>query len=146
MWCSKTARAKEYPKLRPTLLVMNIKGMSHWQSCHKRDHQYKNGFPVNYRQTTVFFSKLKDNAIPEMRTLHKIVRDAFALDTNTLDEKGNLSLSDLRTFILSDDLCRTYMANLGTEIAVVDTGKLVIQRAQTTAKLAEIENELKLLK
>ena len=91
------------------------------------------------------FSRLKKIYYPPMKTINRLVEEAFELDTNTLNENGDISLSDLRAYILANDNSRTYLANLGTEIAIVDTDKLVGQRAEVAAKLAELENKLRIL-
>jgi len=112
----------------------------------KDDHLSKLDLTMLLRCVTRGFSKLKNIQFPPMKTINTIINEAFLVETNELNERGEISLYDLRAFLMSNDLSRTYLANLGTEIAVVDTGKLVIQRAEVMAKLVELENNLRILK
>jgi hypothetical protein len=111
----------------------------------KDDHMSKIDLIMLIRCCTRGFSKFKMIDFPSMKTINRFIDEAFELETNTLNERGEISLGDVRAYILAHDLSRTYLANLGTEIAVVDTGKLVVQRAEVSAKLAELENKLKIL-
>jgi hypothetical protein len=112
----------------------------------KDDHISKIDLLLLLQCVTRGFSKFKNIYFPTLKTLNTLVEHAFAVETNQLNERGDISIGDLRAFVLSDDLSRTYLANLGTEIAVVDTGKLVNQRAELAAKIGEIDNKIRILK
>jgi len=111
----------------------------------KDEHVSRIDLTMLIRCCTRGFSKLKLIDYPSMKSINHLVAEAFETESITLNERGEISLSDLRAFIMAHDLSRTYLANLGTEIAIVDTGKLVIQRAEVSAKLAEQENRLRIL-
>jgi hypothetical protein len=76
------------------------------------------------------FSRLKGNAIPTEKTIRTIVTTAFK--RCELSESREISQSEVTAFALSDDLCRTYLASLDTEVSAADSSKVFILFRQPT--------------
>ena len=94
------------------------------------------------RAVTRGFSKLKGlPSVPE-RTIHTVLEAIFSRDLVSLNEDGEISIRDLRSFLVIDDLPRTYFANLGSLLVVEDSSKLIEQRKDLLKELAEVKAEL----
>ena len=94
------------------------------------------------RCATRGFSYLKGIIHVPIKLINQVVFEAFHRFGVVLNEVGEISLRDLRPYLLVDDKPRTYFANLGTLIVIEDSSKLIEQRAELLKELAEIEVEL----
>ena len=65
------------------------------------------------------------------------------LQFSNLNEKGEITLRDIRAYMLMDENCRAYFAALGAAAVIVDTGMLVKQRREVMQNLAELEKSIK---
>merc|ERR1711991_1065609 len=87
-------------------------------------------------------SLMKSTEIPSQRTIKKICHDLFTSQAVALNEKGWVNCADFKAFCAVNDLCRTYFADLGTQVEVADTGKLVAQRKNMQMDLVRQESKL----
>lgn len=94
------------------------------------------------RCATRGFSHLKGIIHVPIKVINQLIFESFHRFGVILNESGEISLRDLRPYLLVDDKPRTYLANLGTLIVVEDSSKLIEQRAHLLKELAEIEVEL----
>ena len=91
-------------------------------------------------------SLMKSVEIPSQRTIKKICHQLFTSNAVALNEKGWVNCADIKAFCAVNDLCRTYFADLGTQVEVVDTGKLVSQRKKLQMDLIKYESKLTSMK
>ena len=87
-------------------------------------------------------SLMKSTELPPQKTIKKIIFEMFSSTAVALNEKGQINNADLKAFCAVNDLCRTYFADLGTQIESADTGKLVAQRKNLQMDLVKVETRL----
>ena len=85
---------------------------------------------------------MKNNEAPPIRTIHKIVNFIFNSRAVVLNEKGWINAADVKAFCQANDLCRTYFADLGTQVEIEDSSKLVAQRKNLQFELLKMESKL----
>lgn len=91
-------------------------------------------------------SRLKGIQMPPDAALLKVIEQATTAKSTELNERGEISLSNLRAFMLANDICRVYFSNLSTQAEAVDNSRLVKQRSDLLKEIAEIEAEMRLVK
>jgi len=87
-------------------------------------------------------SSMKGLEIPATKTIHKIVKNMFDSGAVILNEKGCIKSSDMKAYCQVDDLCRTYFADLGTQVEIVDSRKLIAQRKNLLMDLLRTQSKL----
>ena len=60
-----------------------------------------------------------------------------------LNEKGEVSLNQVRSYMTMDENSRAYFAALGAETVVLDTGMLVKQRREVLQSIADVQKSIK---
>ena len=88
-------------------------------------------------------SAMKNLDCPPEKSINKIMNFIFKSESITLNEKGYVSVTDLKAFCQTNDLCRTYFADLGTQIEAADPGKLIDQRKKLQIDLVRVETSLR---
>ena len=91
------------------------------------------------------FSRLKGIKIPQRNTIKTLMNELLRRKNIYSPANGEIMLKELRNFLMTYDLSRTYLASLGTLILEKDSGKLINQRAELLKNLAIIEHELNLI-
>jgi hypothetical protein len=71
--------------------------------------------------------------------IDKLATAAFKSAEKTLQE-SEISCEDFQSFLLTDDLCRSYLAALGAKLPPVDAAAIVLKRANILRELAEMKN------
>lgn len=93
--------------------------------------------------TTRGLSHIKNIHVFTEYLVEKFVR--MMLTFSELNEKGEISLKEVRTYMTMDENSRAYFAALGAETVVVDTGMLVKQRREVMQNIAEVDKGIKLI-
>lgn len=85
-------------------------------------------------------SRLKGLLTIPLETIDRIITTAFKLNIKSL-QHGEISLSDLISYLLTDDLCRSYLSALGAKLPPVDAAAIVLKRANILRELIEIRQK-----
>ena len=85
-------------------------------------------------------SRLKNIHVFPETSVGKFIKSmlSFAMP----NEKGEISLRDVRGYMSMDENCRSYFSALGAKAAIIDTGMLVAQRREIMQGIAEVEKDI----
>lgn len=100
---------------------------------------------VLLRCATRSISNIKGVKYPEMNQLVSIVRLAAMYKNTKLNEMGEISMIDLRSFMLSYDGSRIYLTNLGSQVESEDKLKLLSNRHDIIKNIRSLEEEIEIL-
>ena len=81
------------------------------------------------------------NLIPLDR-LEKTLIEIFANNSKTLNENGDIAIQDLRDYMKSNDIIRTYLNNLGSRVEAVDPSALAGKRSNLLKDLATLQTDI----
>jgi len=107
----------------------------------------KQGYLSKHNLQTLFFcvtrgiARLKNISAPPVKVLNKLIVAVKGLART--NEKGEVPLRDLRSYLASDENVRSYFSGLGSAVEAVDTGKLVSQRSDCLKEIAETEQAIR---
>lgn len=91
------------------------------------------------------FSKLKNTKAPPDSTIRKVLSEALKVRRIRSPDNGEIMLKGLRSFMISNDLPRTYFSNLGNLSVTHDADRLVSQRDSLLRELSVLESEIDIL-
>lgn len=91
-------------------------------------------------------SSMKGLDAPALKTIRKIVTSMFNSESVVLNEKGFINVFDMKAYCQVNDLCRTYFADLGTQVEVIDSSKLIAQRKNLLMDLLRMQSRLTMLR
>lgn len=117
-------------------------------SCCKLLDLNDSGF-ISYNNLLILFicstrgvAKMKGFNLIPLDRLEKTLIEIFANNSKTLNENGDIAIQDLRDYMKSNDIIRTYLNSLGSRVEAVDPSALAGKRSNLLKDLATLQTEI----
>ena len=117
-------------------------------SCCKLIDVADTGF-ISYSNLLILFicstrgvAKLKGFTLIPLEHLEKTLIEIFAAHAKLLNENGDISITNLRDYMKSNDIIRTYLNSLGSRTEAPDPSALAAKRSNLLKDLATVQAEI----
>eukprot|EP01041_Mallomonas_annulata_P011964 gene11964-25061_t len=135
LW-SALALAAEADVTDKILFIFNLMDKNH-DKCLSAVDLY-----IIMRCATRGFANLKNKIAPPEKTIRKIISELLSREKAISPENGEIMFQELRLFMMTYDLPRTYFTNLGSLGVEQETGRLIRQRANILNEILAVESEI----